>query len=309
MGVTDEQRERWTTVLGHLTGALPDGDGTVVVGGGAAEPLAGRLAERLRDLGRDGVAVVAGAPDEEPGWRLTVWARTARGTEGDGADAIVDLHDPGWPVLRHLDARLAPRDPWHATESRAFFAVRAAGWDTKFGDDRPAYAAAVAEAGLSPGGVAVDVGCGTGRALPVLREALGAGGRVIGADHTPQMLAVARERALGCDARLVLADARCLPFGDASVDVVFAAGLVHHLPDPGAGLAELARITRDGGRLVVFQPTGRAALAARHGRSLRPDEPLAEPVLRATAGRAGWRLTAYDDPPHRFHALAVRESR
>ncbi|WP_426513960.1 hypothetical protein ACPPVO_27080 [Dactylosporangium sp. McL0621] len=46
--------------------------------------------------------------------------------------------------------------------------------------------------------------------------------------------------------------------------------------------------------------------AARHGRTLRPDEPLAEPVLRSVTGRTGWRLVSYDDPPHRFHAVAVR---
>ncbi|MEV6814740.1 methyltransferase domain-containing protein, partial [Micromonospora sp. NPDC051296] len=94
----------------------------------------------------------------------------------------------------------------------------------------------------------------------------------------------------------------------ARVDAIFAAGLLPHLPDSDAGLRELARITRPGGRLVLFHPSGRATLAARHGRTLRPDEPLAETPLRASTSRTGWHLDTYDDPPHRFLATATRTS-
>ncbi len=87
---------------------------------------------------------------------------------------------------------------------------------------------------------------------------------------------------------------------------MFAAGLLMHLPDPHAGLAELARITKPGGRLVLFHPSGRAALAARHGRTLHPDDPLAEIPLRHATRATGWQLTRYDDPAHRFLALATR---
>ena len=96
------------------------------------------------------------------------------------------------------------------------------------------------------------------------------------------------------------------PSGRPSRHVVFAAGLIQHLPDPGAGLAELARVTRPGGRLVLFHPTGRAVLAARHGRTVRPDEPLNEPFLRPLLAAAGWELTRYDDPDDHFLALASR---
>jgi SAM-dependent methyltransferase len=50
------------------------------------------------------------------------------------------------------------------TETRAFFAPRAATWEQRFPDDDPAYAAAVAELRLRPGQTALDVGCGTGLA-------------------------------------------------------------------------------------------------------------------------------------------------
>jgi ubiquinone/menaquinone biosynthesis C-methylase UbiE len=155
--------------------------------------------------------------------------------------------------------------------------------------------------------VVIDVGCGTGRALPALRQAVGPDGAVIAIDLTPEMLAHARAQGRAAYAALVVGDARCLPLASASADAVFAAGLIMHLPDPQAGLGQLARITRHGGLLILFHPSGRAALAARHGRALRPDEPLAETPLRHSARRAGWRLITYDDAECRFLAVAIRE--
>jgi SAM-dependent methyltransferase len=199
-----------------------------------------------------------------------------------------------------------PSRDTYITETRAFFACRAATWNTRFGDDMPAYAAAVARAGLPRGGVVIDVGCGTGRALPALRRAVGPDGFVIAADLTPEMLAQARPQGTAARAALILADARRLPFADASADALFAAGLVSHLPDTEAGLTELARVTRPAGLLVLFHPSGRAALAARRGRTLSGDEPLAAGPLRRSTAATGWRLTVYDDAADRFFALAVR---
>jgi SAM-dependent methyltransferase len=328
-GAVDKTR-RWTEVLGRLGGMIPAPAAYVVVDGPGddAATFADRLTATLRAAGRrctrltaggsrvavDGAAalVVADGPGwrdspPAPAWDVVIWLRSGARPEGeDGADIVVDVHDPGWPVIRHVVNRLAGPGRWYVPENRAFFGIRAANWDTKFGEDLPAYARAVAEADLSRGGVVVDAGCGTGRALPALRAATGDGGLVVGVDFTPQMLDVARAHGRAEYATLLLADARALPFPAGSVDAVFAAGLVMHLPDPVAGLAELARVTRPGGRLALFHPSGRAALAARRGHVLRPDEPLAEGPLRESTRRTGWRLDAYDDPPDRFLALATR---
>jgi SAM-dependent methyltransferase len=294
----------------------------VVVDGGGADTFADRLADALGTVGRrwtrpanpagivpDDVEdlVVVGAG---PAWRalpadLVVWLRTLEdGEREDGADVVVDLRDPDWPVIRRLAAEAGP--DWYVTESRAFFGARAATWDDKFGDDLPAYSAAVAKAALAPGSIVLDAGCGTGRALPALRAAVGSSGTVIGLDLTDEMLRVARERGRASVAALVVGDVRRLPLADGSVDGIFAAGLVMHLPDVAAGLAELARITRPGGSLVLFHPTGRAALAARHGRTLRPDEPLADEPLNALLASTGWRRTVYDDAVDHFYAQARR---
>ncbi|MCF6526215.1 class I SAM-dependent methyltransferase [Streptomyces sp. JJ36] len=197
-------------------------------------------------------------------------------------------------------------DAGPAGDMRAFFAARADGWDTRFPDDGPAYAAAVRALRLGPGDTVLDAGCGTGRALPALRAAVGPAGTVLGVDLTPEMPAAA-ERAGRRDAgALAVADAARLPLRDGCLDAVFAAGLVSHLPDPGGALAELARVVRPGGALALFHPVGRAALAARKGRALTPGDLRAEPNLRPLLAVHGWRLHAYTDEDHRFLALAER---
>ncbi|MGV9767692.1 class I SAM-dependent methyltransferase [Micromonospora tulbaghiae] len=337
--LTAQQRDRWATVLSHVTTAIPAGTAYVLVDGHEDEAtlLADRLAASLLDAGRPrirltraicavpadlrggltpGSVVIAAGPAWRAHlptghWHLTIWARGAAQVRGHrdrsgSADIVVDLHDPAWPVIRHLGAWFAHTDAWYRTETQAFFAARAAAWDTGSGDDLAAYAAAVTEAAIPTGASAIDVGCGTGRALPALRDAVGPTGTVLGVDLTPAMIDIARPRARAAGAALALADVRRLPLPGRAVDAVFAAGLLMHLPDVDTGLRELARVTRPGGRLVLFHPSGRDDLAAGDGRGAHPGDPLAETPLRLAAHRTGWHLTGYDDLPHRFLALATR---
>lgn len=95
---------------------------------------------------------------------------------------------------------------------------------------------------------ALDVGCGAGALAlalaPLVRE-------VVGVDRVPELLALARERAPQ-NATFVEADATHLPYGEGEFDLVGTLRTLHHVPRPELVAAELARVTKVGGRVLVI---------------------------------------------------------
>ena len=98
---------------------------------------------------------------------------------------------------------------------------------------------------LKPPARILDAGCGTGRFASMLEAG---GGAVIALDHDPGMLAVVSSRLAG---PCLLGDVAHLPLRSRSVDVTVAVTVLEFVPDPAAALAEPARVTRPGGRVVV----------------------------------------------------------
>ena len=132
----------------------------------------------------------------------------------------------------------------------------------------PATAAALAVADPRPGEHVLDVGTGTGNAaLAVLRRG---GVHVLGVDPAPRLLSVARATAasLGLPAEFREASATALPVPDASQDLVLSVFAVIFEPDGPAAVAELIRVTRPGGRIVITAWTDEGAIF-RCGRRLR----------------------------------------
>lgn len=102
-----------------------------------------------------------------------------------------------------------------------------------------------------PAGDALDVACGTGRHTAYLHQL---GHRVTGVDSSPGMLEVARGKLP--DTELHLADLHALPVADESVDLVVCGLALTHTPDLRPVFAELTRVLRPGGHLVVSDSRG-----------------------------------------------------
>ncbi|MDI6773010.1 MAG: ubiquinone/menaquinone biosynthesis methyltransferase, partial [bacterium] len=129
--------------------------------------------------------------------------------------------------------------------------------------------AAVQAAGLRPGGVAVDVCCGTADLVLLASREVGPGGRAIGVDFALGMLEVGARRlprapgladeaspapsGLGARVSLVCADAEALPLADGSTDAVSFAFGIRNVASPSGALLEAHRVLRPGGRIVVLE--------------------------------------------------------
>jgi len=107
-----------------------------------------------------------------------------------------------------------------------------------------------AETVVRRGDAVLDACCGTGD-LAIAAER--AGGRVTGLDFSEQMLVRARGKSDSVE--WVLGDVTALPFDDASFDAVTVGFGIRNVPDLEAGLAELARVVRPGGRVACLEIT------------------------------------------------------
>lgn len=150
--------------------------------------------------------------------------------------------------------------------SQEFFSSAAGQWD-RFRDDlfgdRFHLQGLLALA--DPAWVVGDLGCGTGRVSAALAPFVA---RVVAVDGSAEMLQTARERMAGADnVDLRRGDLEALPIDDARLDAAVLTLVLHHVPDPATALAEVHRVLKPGGRvlLVDMQPHDRESYRQQMG--------------------------------------------
>jgi len=134
----------------------------------------------------------------------------------------------------------------------------------------------VRAAGLRPGEVVVDLGCGGGIDTILAAHAVAPAGKAIGLDMLPEMLEVAARNAREAGVRNVewlRGEMEAIPLPEASVDVVISNGVLNLSPRKSRAFAEIFRILRPGGRMVVAD--------------IVVDEELPTEVLTSAAAWAG----------------------
>lgn len=147
--------------------------------------------------------------------------------------------------------------------------------------------ASLALLGPAAGARVLDVGCGTGVDVVALQAAV-ATGTAVGVDSSRSALTVARGRALESGAAFVQADMAALPFATGCFDGTRADRVVQHAVQPDVAVAELVRVTRPGGAVVITEAT---VVGAAAGEVPRPP-PIAKakrllPFLPALLARVG----------------------
>jgi len=180
-------------------------------------------------------------------------------------------------------------DPSHiATTIDQFTRQSAAFAALPIHSDAEAMALAFRCAELSGEDHVLDVACGPGL---VACAAAAIARHVDGIDLTPAMIASAQQRqaALGLDnLSWHNGNVRALPWSDGRFDLVLCRYAIHHFSDPGAVLAEMARVCRRGGRVMVIDATPDEAKAAAFDEIERLRDPSHTHALpRATLERMG----------------------
>ena len=141
-------------------------------------------------------------------------------------------------------------------------------------------------AGARPGARILDVGCGAGDDVRALGALVGSTGLVTGIDSSATMIAEAQRRAEGhgLPVEFRVGDIYALDYPDASVDGCRADRVFQHLEDRPAALAELVRVLRPGGCVVVTDPDWETLIVD------LPDRELIRKVFRFRCDgyRAGW---------------------
>lgn len=109
---------------------------------------------------------------------------------------------------------------------------------------------------IGAGSVVLDAGCGPGIDTLALAARVGPSGRVVGVDHDLEMVraAIARSSRSGVEQRVAhrCADLAALPLPDEAFDATRCERVLQHVDEPRPVLAELMRVTRRGGRVVLI---------------------------------------------------------
>ncbi|MCK2240651.1 MULTISPECIES: class I SAM-dependent methyltransferase [unclassified Crossiella] len=144
-------------------------------------------------------------------------------------------------------------------------------------------------AGVAPGDRVLDLGCGPGYLTALAARAAAPGGHALGIDPSGPMIEQARRLRAGVRCSFELGRAEAIEAPEGSVDVVLSSLAIHHIPEGvrGAAFAEMYRVLRPGGRLLIadFRPPrgrlGRHLVGATAGEVMR-DNPVERIAPMAT---------------------------
>ena len=193
---------------------------------------------------------------------------------------------------------------------REYFNQLAGKWDRMTtGETRSRLPEMMKDLRIKPGDTILDVGGGTGILLPLLYEATGNKSKIVSLDIAEEMLRQARNNSYPSNIHYVHADVAAIPLASETFDFVICYSCFPHFPDKTKALAEIARVLRSNGRLVICHTASRHEINELHesigdviGRDTIPDEATMRDMLTAS----GLKIIEVRDEAHRYLAIAAK---
>lgn len=148
---------------------------------------------------------------------------------------------------------------------RSYFNQRAAIWDETVAERDASRLERIARRlNIKSGSALLDVGTGTGVFIPYLLKRVGKDGQIVALDIAEEMLEKARAKGFNGNIEYLQADAANIPLRGEIFDIVVCYSSFPHFQDKPGAFAEMHRVIRRGGRLLICHTKSRAAINEIH---------------------------------------------
>ena len=148
---------------------------------------------------------------------------------------------------------------------RAYFNQKAASWDeTSLERDTTKLERMAKRLDIKPGSIVLDVGTGTGVFIHFLLREVGKGGRIVALDFAEKMLGRACTKGFNGNIDYLCADVTNIPLRNEFFDIIVCYSSFPHFQDKPRALAEMRRVIKSGGRLLICHTSSRARINQIH---------------------------------------------
>jgi ubiquinone/menaquinone biosynthesis C-methylase UbiE len=148
---------------------------------------------------------------------------------------------------------------------RAYFNQKATSWDeTSSERDTTKLEQMAKRLDIKPGSIVLDVGTGTGVFIHFLLREVGKGGRIVALDFAEKMLGRACTKGFNGNIDYLCAEVTNIPLGNEIFDIIVCYSSFPHFQDKPRALAEMNRVIKSGGRLLICHTSSRARINQIH---------------------------------------------
>ena len=193
--------------------------------------------------------------------------------------------------------------------TRAYFNEKAANWDETASErDMTKLERMSQRLNIEPGSTVLDVGTGTGVFIPFLMKKIGKNGHIVALDIAEKMLEKARAKDFNGNINYLCADATDIPLDNETFDSIVCYSTFPHFQDKPRTLAEMKRVIKSGGNLLICHTSSRNTINEIHRQipevenDIIPDEHEMQIML----SKAGFTDIRIDDNSESYRCSAIK---